>query len=336
MERRPTSLADLRDTARQRLQAWKYKVTPFYKDNEIERVYQNEKDQVLKTINQVSDLPRDPDALAKYFRSLSPRALELILRTIIDIMGVSQEKFLRMVHVLRKIELTKQLTSRAQWAGSLTSTWTLSQISNKIIADVNFAETIAELLINSRNKLGQFLPEFISSRMQFPLDMTIANRVAEDRAYKAIRNQIGEHLHRKIVSALRTESIEYDHGKYNVAFERRNSRCESLVRQYPELRNIKDVDLYIPSRLSPHFAIEVQFGETTSQGMRTKAKVIERDFERLRDIFPNLHTYSVVDGVGWEVLGDNDVVHFFNASEVYTISEIPEMVKRITRALRHS
>ncbi len=340
MQRSPTPLSELQNTALQRLQDWKNKVTPFYIHEYIERKFQEIRTQVLETINEMPDFPSNASALCStlidYFRNGTQDEIIHRLRTIFDLMGFSQEKFLRMVHVLRKIELTKPLASQAQWIGDLTSSWTMKKIVRLILTDDNFAKTIAELLIKPQDKLGPVLPEYIANVIQFPLNRRLKNRIANDRAYKKIRNEIGKHLQERITNLLNDETIECDGGKFSTDWARRDPRHEDLTTQYPTLSDIRAIDIYIPSRLSPRIAVEIQFGETTSQGMRTKARNIARDFEQLRDIFPNLHTFTVVDGAGWEVLNDNDLVQFFNVSEVYTISEISEMVVRITQIIRQA
>lgn len=339
MRMQPTSLSELRKTARQRLSAWKEKVTPFYKDEEIENLYRNYKGQVLQTVKRMAAFPTEPqklkEAIVLYLREDRGKdEVAIRLRTIIDIMGVSQEKLLRMVHILRKNESKKPFGSRARWVRNIQRGWSMDKVARELSQDTSFAEIIAELLADSKSVLGDILPEFISNRMRFPLDMSVANRIAEDRAYTEIRNQIGEHLYRNIKASLDERGIASERGKYDETWQRQNVSHSNLFRAHPELGEVKDVDFYVPSRLEPKAAIEVQFGETTSQGMRTKAKVIERDFERLRAVFPELHTFSVVDGIGWEVLGDNDVIHFFNSSEVITISEIFEMINKINSLVK--
>jgi hypothetical protein len=265
-------------------EAWN-SATIFFVDEELE----DEIDAEVGSLLTVASDPRvSEDALMEIdsiteFLAEHELGLDVILRDV----ELSEEKFMRMVSLLRKIGRI----SGGFFADD--TEWTISRIKHKIVQDRNFAHMIAELLLDGKNdhELKIYIPRYYLETLN----------------YREIRG-----------SSLAARRIRYKRSLIGTYGGRKGYKVENLIRQ--ELARIQthhgipygkgrsriidtDIDFAVPNVEDPRIIIMSSFQETTSSGQTTKARdmlsaylrVLEHN-SRNRE---NRAFVNFVDGGGW-------------------------------------
>jgi len=210
-------------------------------------------------------------------------ALDVILRDI----ELSEEKFMRIISLLRKI-------GRISGGFSSDDTeWPISHIKSMIACNQNFARLIAELLLDGKND-----PE---------LKIYIPRYYLETLNYREIRE-----------SSLAARRIRYKRSLIGTYGGRKGYKVENLIRQ--ELTKIQslhgisygkgrsriidtDIDFAVPNLEDPWVIIMSSFQETTSSGQTTKARDMLSAYLRVLEYNSrnreNRVFINFIDGGGW-------------------------------------
>ncbi|MBU2610842.1 MAG: hypothetical protein KJ606_07850 [Chloroflexi bacterium] len=265
-------------------EAWD-SATIFFVDEELEDEIDAEVESLLTV---ASDSRVSEDALMEIdsiteFLTEHELGLDVILRDV----ELSEEKFMRMVSLLRKI-------GRISGGFSADDTeWTISRIKNKLVRDRNFAHMIAELLLDGKNdhELKIYIPRYYLETLNYR-EIRGSSLAARRIRYK--RSLIGTYGGRKgykVENLIRQElaRIQTHHG---IPYEKGRSRIIDT-----------DIDFAVPNVEDPWIIIMSSFQETTSSGQTNKTrdmlsayiKVLENN-SRNRE---NRAFVNFVDGGGW-------------------------------------
>jgi len=258
-------------------EAWD-STTIFFVDNELEDEIDQEVEKLLKLADNelVSGIAEvSADALA-VFLAKDALALDVILREI----ELSEEKFMRIVSLLRKLGYIP---------GQFESEWQISKITSKIAQEPDFAYFVADLLVNGkRNKgLARYIPRYYLETLNYR-EIRGGSREARRIHYK--KSLIGTYSGRKgykVEGLVRQKLMEI-----GVLFGKGRSRMIET-----------DIDFAIPSLDDPWVIIMSSFQETTSSGQSTKARDMFTAYERVNRANSrygeNRAFVNFVDGGGW-------------------------------------
>ncbi len=209
-----------------------------------------------------------------------PNGLEFILYET----GLSEEKFLRIVSLLRRIGRIPIAFDRE---------WSITTIKRKLNSDENFAKIITDLLLDGirDQELKKYIPRYYLETLNFN---QIKNDSREARRIRYKRMLIGSYSGRKgyrVESLIEQKLLDYKE-KYGIGFEKGRSRFIDT-----------DIDFALPTLESPIIILMSSFQETTSSGQSTKTRDMLSAYERLqrsnirygeKRIFINF-----IDGGGW-------------------------------------
>jgi len=262
-------------------EAWN-SITIFYVDNELEQEIDQEVDRLLRLAEQYGVTEKSmmsPDSLAALLRE-QEGALEFILREV----ELSEEKFLRIISLLRQIGRIPVPLDRE---------WTMQQITRRIQADPDFASAVAHLLMDGVRdaELQAVIPRYYLEALNFR-EIAAGSVAARRVRYK--RALIGTYSGRKgyRVEACIRGRLESIRERYGVGFEQGRSRFVNV-----------NVDFAVPSLDDPWVILMCSFQETTSSGQSTKARDMETAYDDIRRSNSrnreNRVFVNFADGGGW-------------------------------------
>lgn len=214
------------------------------------------------------------------FLTENPNGLDVILRDI----GLSDEKFMRIVSLLRKI---------GRIPGEFESEWSVAKIKRTLSSDSLFLQQIANLLLDGRRdpELTGHIPRFYLDKLNYRELGAIPQTLREMRYKEAA---IGTYGGRKgyFVEAQIKARLEQIKAKHGIGFEQGNSRFVNV-----------NIDFAIPSLQDPWVIIMSSFQETTSSGQTSKARDMFSAYTQLNNSNSRHNENRVfvnfVDGGGW-------------------------------------
>lgn len=262
-------------------EAWDSSVV-FFVDPELEKEIDDQVDALLSTaqnhrVSETADIK--PDIIAEFLAS-KRNALDVILKDI----GLSEEKFMRIVSLLRRL---------GQIPGSFDSEWGITTIKNKIRQDTKIARVMAHLLVDGTRDphFQQHIPEYYLDMLNYR-EIKGSSQAARRVRYKeSLIGTYGARKGYKIEQKIRDklETIKAQHG---INYE----KGRSIIIE-------TDIDFAAPGLQDPWVIIMSSFQETTSSGQTTKAKDMRAAYERVCHInsrYGGSRAFvNFVDGGGW-------------------------------------
>lgn len=262
-------------------EAWN-STTIFFVDEELEQEMDREVDRLLRLANQYGLTERggmSPDSLAALLRE-HEEALEFVLREI----GLSEEKFLRVISLLRQIGRIPVPLDRE---------WTMKQVVRRMQTDPDFVGLVAQVLMDGVRdpQLQAVIPRYYLESLNFR-EIVASSEVARRVRYKsALIGTYGGRKGYRVEERIRRE-LEQVRERHGVGFEKGRSRFINV-----------DIDFAVPSLDDPWVIIMSSFQETTSSAQSAKARDMENAY---RDILTSNSRYreerafvNFVDGGGW-------------------------------------
>jgi hypothetical protein len=261
--------------------AWESSVV-FFVDNDLEREIDTE---VEKLIEAARD-PRVAEAAAitvdgvTEYLSQAASALDVILKDV----ELSEEKFMRIVSLLRKL---------GRIGGGFDSEWGITKIKSKIANEPEFCHTIAKLLVDGKRdrQLQHYIPQYYLDTLNYR-EIKGSSEAARRTRYK--RLLIGTYGARKghVVEHRIRQKLESIKSLYGIDY----SKGRSLFIE-------TDIDFAVPTLDDPWVIVMSSFQETTSSGQTTKARDMLAAFERIHRhnsrYNRNRAFVNFVDGGGW-------------------------------------
>lgn len=262
-------------------EAWESS-TVFYVDEKLENEIDAQVSKLLHTSEMFAESEkgvRGVEDIASFLLE-NPDGLDVILRD----MGLSDEKFKRIISLLRKTGKIK---------GDFSSEWSMANIKNRIKKDLFFAKTIAWVVLDGAHdpELGKYIPRYYLEKLNYREIMHIPKLMRKIR-YK--ESAIGTYGARKghCVEAQIQERLESIRSKTGIGFEKGRSRFINV-----------DIDFAVPSLADPWIIIMSSFQETTSSGQTTKARDMLAAYTRINEsnsrFAENRIFINFVDGGGW-------------------------------------
>lgn len=262
-------------------EAWK-SITIFYVDEDLEQEIEREIERLLhlaELCGVTEKTVKSPDSLADLLQK-QPEVLEFILREV----ELSEEKFLRIISLLRQIGRIPVPLDRE---------WSMEQVVRRIQAEPDFAALIAHLLMDGvrDSQLQTVIPRYYLEALNF---REIAAGSAAARRVRYKRALIGTYSGRKgyRVEAQIRKRLESIREQYGVGFEQGRSRFINV-----------NVDFAIPSLDDPWVILMCSFQETTSSAQSAKARDMETAYEDIRRSNSrnreNRAFVNFADGGGW-------------------------------------
>jgi len=256
--------------------------TIFFVDEELE----NEIDQEVAKLLTAAQSPylagakeRTQEDMVAFLHEAAG-ALDVILGDI----GLSDEKFMRIISLLRKM---------GRISGGFDKEWSIAKIKRQLASDVSFLELVAKLLFDGKRdaELLSYIPRYYLDRLNYR-EIGIISLAAREVRYKdaAIGTYGARKGHR--VEGKIGEKLETIQAKYGIGYEKGRSRFVNV-----------DVDFAAPNLQDPWVIIMSSFQETTSSGQSTKARDMQAAYQ---DINTSNSRYgenrvfvNFVDGGGW-------------------------------------
>jgi len=259
-------------------EAWDSSII-FFVDEELEQEIESQVESLLKT---AQDQNASEFSLQNMVNFLVHQkdALDVILKDL----ELSQEKFMRIVSLLRKLD---------RIVGGFDQEWGIHKIKKKIASDPDFALKIAELLLDGKRdqELQNYIPRYYLDTLNYREAQTSSEASLRKLYKRQLIGTYGARKGHKVEDRIRQKlmNIEATHG---VGYAKGRSRIIET-----------DIDFAIPSLDDPWVILMSSFQETTSSGQSTKARDMLSAYERVlrnnsrygeKRVFVNF-----VDGGGW-------------------------------------
>ena len=206
--------------------------------------------------------------------------LKVLLRDI----GLSDEKFMRIISLLRKIGHTQ---------GGFESEWSMSKIKQQLSNDETLVELVANLLFDGKrdDSLAEYIPRFYLEKLNYRELGSIPQALREVRYKDSTIGTYGGRKGYKVEATIANE-LEKIKAKYGIGYEQGRSRFVHV-----------DIDFAIPTIEDPWIIIMSSFQETTSSGQTTKTRDMLAAYTRITDsnsrFGENRAFINFVDGGGW-------------------------------------
>jgi len=262
-------------------EAWDSSVV-FFMDEELEQDIETRVEALLETAenHRVSETAEISVADISDFLRQKDDALDVILRDV----GLSEEKFKRIISLLRKL---------GRIPGDFGSEWGIGKIRGKIAHEPNFARMMAELLVDGKRdkELESHIPRYYLDMLNYR-EIKGSSRAARRARYKqALAGSYGGRKGHRVEDRIR-EKLEEIKDKYSVGYGKGRSRIVET-----------DIDFAVPSVKDPWVIVMSSFQETTSSGQTTKAKDMRSAYEQIchqNSRYGEDRTFvNFVDGGGW-------------------------------------
>jgi len=261
-------------------EAWDSSIV-FFVDEELEQEIEARLEALLETA-ETHDMSGAADIVADVTDFLRQRddALNVVLNDI----GLSQEKFKRIISLLRKL---------GRIPGGFIREWGMPKVKRKIAREPDFARMIAELLVDGKRdeELRQFIPRYYLDMLNYREITDSLQAARRIRFKKALMGGYGNLKGDKVEEKIQ-EKLEEIEAKYGVGYARGRSWIIET-----------DIDFAVPNVEDPWVIIMSTFQETTSSGQTTKARDMLSAYERVSRVnsrnSENRAFVNFVDGGGW-------------------------------------
>ncbi len=260
-------------------EAWESS-TVFYLNEKLEDEIDQRAEELLKASGVSDNTQRDSLNEEKFYKFLrTDLGLDVILKDI----EFSQEKFLRVVSLFRKI---------GRVPGGFFSEWSFDRVKNNVIRDEEFAGLIGSLLLEGQKdkELKNLIPRYYLEKLNY---RELAKRSLDERKVRYKSALIGTYGGRKgyYIETIIAEQIK-GLKKQKVSYEQGRSPFVDT-----------NIDFAVPTLEDPWIIIMSSFQETTSSGQTTKARDMLSAYERIKRVNSRNREDRVfvnfVDGGGW-------------------------------------
>lgn len=241
-------------------EAWNT-MTVFFIDNQLEDEIDQEVEEMLaiagdKRLHEDAEITSESITA---FITENVRGLDVILRDI----GLSDEKFMRIVTLLRRL---------GRIPGGFLSEWHITQVKRQIKNNVTFANQITTLLVEGiyDETLKSYIPRYYLEKLNY---RKIGGSSLEARRVRYKHALIGTYSGRKgyCVEQRISQTLRKILDEHGIGYEKGRSRFVDT-----------DIDFAIPTLADPWVIVMCSFQETTSSGQTTKARDMLTAYERVQ------------------------------------------------------
>lgn len=231
-------------------EAWD-STTIFFVDNELEDEIDEKVAELLRLAQSPHLAPTASHSLNEIlaFLAQNPDGVDVILRDI----GLSNEKFMRIISLLRKI---------GRIPGDFNSEWSIAKIKRQLADDQMFRGIVADLLFDGvrDQALSGLIPRFYLDKLNYREIGTIPPALREIRYKESTIGTYGGRKGHQVEATIQAQ-LDQIQSKYGIGYEKGRSRFVNV-----------DIDFAIPSLQDPWVIVMSSFQETTSSGQSTKTR----------------------------------------------------------------
>ena len=261
-------------------EAWDSSVV-FFVDEELEREIEAKVEALLETAeaHHVSEAAEIAADIAN-FLGQKDNALDVILKDV----GLSEEKFKRIISLLRKL---------GRIPGDFTSEWGIGKIKSKVTQEPDFARMVAGLLVDGKSdeELRQYIPRYYLDMLNYREIKDSLQAARRIRYKQSLAGTYGGRKGHRVEDKIR-QKLEEIKAKHGAGHGKGRSRLFET-----------DLDFAVPSTEDPWVIIMSSFQETTSSGQTTKAKDMRSVYDQIRHqnsrYGENRAFVNFADGGGW-------------------------------------
>ncbi|MCI0560870.1 MAG: hypothetical protein MN733_20490 [Nitrososphaera sp.] len=206
------------------------------------------------------------------------------LGVILGDIGLSIEKFMRIVSLLRKI---------GRISGGFDREWSIVRIKRQLATEPAFVELIAKLLLDGKRdeELSEYIPRFYLDKLNYREIGTVPQALRKIYYKESTIGTYGAGKGHRVEATIKGK-LEEITAKYGVGYEQGRSRFINV-----------DMDFAIPTLQDPWVIIMSSFQETTSSGQTTKARDMLAAYTQIitsnSRYGENRVFVNFVDGGGW-------------------------------------
>lgn len=259
-------------------EAWET-TTEFYVDDEIEKEVDKRIEEICTGTEGVSRLKiPDIEEFTKFLKN-EKDALDVVLADI----GLSQEKFKRIVTLLRR---------KGKIPGEFDREWGIKEIKRCLREENIFTNAIGKVLFNGKQDhfLQRYLPKYYREKLNWKETSDPERR--EIKVKESIYRREYANIKGRKIEEIIGENLKTINTKHGIDYGRGCSRIVDV-----------NVDWAIPGVEDPWVIIMVSYQETTSSGQTTKARDMLSAYNRIRTSNSRNREkrafVNFVDGVGW-------------------------------------
>jgi len=262
-------------------EAWEAAIV-FFLDEELENEIDSKVAGLLETaLDERVSVGTDItiDSITSFIRE-EDNGLAVVLKDI----GLSEEKFMRIVSLLRRV---------GRIPGGFESEWGLDKVRRIIIEDNDIANTITDLLMNGAkdSTLRTLIPRYYIETLNYKSINGSPNELRKIRYKQALIGTYGGRKGKRVEGEIRKE-LEKIKAEYGVGYECGRSRFIEV-----------DIDFAVPTLDDPWVIIMSSYQETTSSGQTTKAQNMRNAYTSIRNSNSRNREdrafVNFVDGGGW-------------------------------------
>lgn len=214
------------------------------------------------------------------FLSQNPDGLDVILRDI----GFSDEKFMRVISLLRQI---------GRIPGGFDSEWSIAKIKRQLTDEPVFQRMAAQLLLDGvrDSALSAHIPRFYLDKLNYREIGTIPQALREIRYKESTIGTYGGRKGHRVEATIQARLDEIQ-TRYGIGYEKGRSRFVNV-----------DIDFAIPSLQDPWVIVMSSFQETTSSGQTIKTRDMRAAYNQITASNSRYNENRVfvnfIDGGGW-------------------------------------
>lgn len=250
--------------------------TVFYVNNDVEKEFDRFIRQKAEQIIQAARKPSKQITVENILSFLlnEPNGLKRILK----ILHLSQEKFLRIITLIRKLENTYD------------KEWSFERVKKEVQRNKEFARKLANIFISGKDdpKLIKHLPLYYRERLNL---RTLEEFETESELILSLKDQYMAYYH-KLKGYAVEELIRKQLEKIGLLYGKGKTEIVDVT-----------VDWAIPTVKDPQIVIMSSYQETTSSSQSVKAREMIRCYEAINHINiqrgENRLFINFVDGGGW-------------------------------------
>jgi len=262
-------------------EAWD-NATVFFVDDELE-------DEIDEKVSELLHLAQSPhlalgvahslnDILA--FLGQNPDGVDVILRDI----GLSDEKFMRIISLLRKI---------GRIPGEFDSEWSIAKIKRQLADVQTFRGVVADLLFDGVRDpaLSALIPRFYLDKLNYREIGIIPQALREIRYKESTIGTYGGRKGHRVEATIQAQ-LDQIQSSYGIGYEKGRSRFVNV-----------DIDFAIPSLQDPWVIVMSSFQETTSSGQTIKTRDMRAAYNQITASNSRYNEsrafVNFIDGGGW-------------------------------------
>jgi hypothetical protein len=249
--------------------------TPLYIAEKLEQDMQDRISELMQSVANSAPNGASVEDLSRFLRKGADH-----LGVILALANISQEKFLRLFSAIRFAQ------------HDYGTEWTINTMSKLLREDEEFAEQVAQLLLNGRDDplLKHYIAPFHLDRLALPQNWFELLRDPHMMRNIVRRKLEGEYSNKKGRAVEDLVRAELNRLKDRYGLDFKKGRVELVG---------KEVDHVVPSFTDPYVLIMTSYMETTSSSQTARANEQNTMYAKLKASDRSRVFINFVDGAGW-------------------------------------